>query len=328
MVAAILLGIVLCPRVGAQLRPRIWAKHDVFLTYEHIDVTLQIRNDTGNDLCFQGQDLRDSIIIRVSNRDGDEVSPTPLPLDLGEVLRLGAGVTREMTFAINKHFLMQNEGVYTIQAFVSHPRLNFTYPSKQIRVEVRSGIRVWHHRFGVPTLEEDEPIPMRMVTLVMLPQTNRPEVYCLRVEDAKQVFRVVRLAPKIQGATPQCDVDAIGNIHVFLRIRSDLFMYRVFDSRGGSKRQEFYAIGENAPRLYRDKKLGVITVIGGRRAVEDVDYTLEGGEGESPVPGVPAPPESPAAAPGSGQPEPDIHSPSHPLRRMPVDTTIRPAGVR
>lgn len=258
----------------AQLAVGINTNRHRYIAYEPIKVGLTIRNDSGNSLVFDGDELLHFVII-------DNKGELAMPLrNVGQVLdglEMRSGSVHTVEFALNTYFAMQNESDYEIYAQVGHPRLTSDFRSNRIIIEVRRGSVVWERSFGLPARTENDDIDMRQAKLLRY-QEKETDVYCLRIEDQDSVYSVSRIADRIIGANPECEVDAMGNIHIFLRIRARLFIYQVYTHEGELKQEKLYAIEETRPGLYHDPDLGKVTVIGGRPAIRGSDYVLPGDE--------------------------------------------------
>ncbi len=266
-----------------------------YLRYEPINLEVILRNYTGNTLVF-GLNPKDGFLkFRIKRVDQRPVLPIGGERNPAAGLILGAGETKTLTITINALYDMKRPGIYEIRVLVGHPRLANDYLSDPIQVEVREGTPVISRRIGIPTAESGGVIQYRDVHLILF-HGDKHSIYCLRVEDAKKVYGVVRLGPHISGVEPQMDVDAVSNIHVLFMIRPRLFLYRVYDYNLNLKEERYFSLAQTMPRLVRDPELGQITVRGGRPAVEGVDYRIQHSELEnlSPMPAGTAPSVMPA----------------------------------
>jgi hypothetical protein len=257
---------------SAQLALGIDCSRHRYISYEKINLTITLRNDSGNSLEFDGDDL---LHISVINESGDMARKLREPGTILKGLKLASGTTRSISFALNTYYAMQNESDYEVYVQVGHPRLRSDFRSNRLLVEVRSGTVVWTRTFGLPALRPNSEITSRQATLLRF-QEKEGEIYCLRIEDRDSVYSVFRLARRIIGSEPEGEVDALGNIHVLLRIKARLFLYHVYSYNGELKQEKLYAIEETQPSLYRDPQLGKVAVIGGRPALRGVDYLLPG----------------------------------------------------
>ncbi|MFW5996932.1 MAG: hypothetical protein ACOCQP_02855, partial [Lentisphaeria bacterium] len=202
-------------------------------------------------------------------------------------LRLRAGTTRSITFQINNMYNFQDAANYRIKAQIGHPRLQSDYQSSALNIDVRNGTEVWSRTIGVPSNEIDhegsvevkkgddadneQPIQKRKISLRRVHLVGE-EIYALRVEDDRHVYNVARLGKFIHGGQPMCRVDAMSNIYTLLRVKSRLFVCKVFDFNGNLLEREFYVIDNTIPALHRSPAAGTVTVVGGREAVEGEDY--------------------------------------------------------
>ncbi len=284
----------LCSSFG-QIGIGLSADRRKYLRYEPIEVRVILRNYTGNTLVF-GLDPKDGFLrFRVTRVDRRPVRSTAPDANPAAGLILGAGETKTLTLAVNSLFDMQRVGSYEIRAVVGHPRLANDYISDPVSVDVRGGVVCWKRSLGVPADRPAARIRPREASLVLF-HADTGDVYCLRVEDDKKVYGVVRLGPRIAGSKPECDVDAVSSIHVLLLIRPRFYAYRVYDYNVGLLQERYYVMDRSVPHLVRDPEIGRIMVSGGRVAVEGVDYRIN--RPQAPRGGPAAAPPQPAAAPG------------------------------
>ncbi len=258
--------------VRAQLGINLEADRNVYVRYEPVKLTLVLRNYSGHELDFGGlaQDSGEVVVV-VSRSDIMGVEVKHLAQELGE-FELGAGETRRLEFTLNRLVNMQPVTDYTVYAQVKHPDLGSDYRSAQVQVEVREGTAIWQRQTGVPGGDRDGVRAVRKVSMVRLHETKQ-DTYCLRIEDDKTVYRVVRLGPYIYGGEPQVDLDAAANTHVLMRSKARLYSHRVYDFNGRLKQEKYYIVEDGQPLLIRDDDTGRIGVSGGRPAVAGVDYT-------------------------------------------------------
>lgn len=243
-----------------------------YLRYELIQVTVTIRNYSGNTLAFGTGASRQGHLDLIIQSDGGlqarKLDPNANPV---AGLILGAGETRRLTLGLNQIYDMQQEGVFTVSAQIGHERLPDDYRSNSLTIEVRDGIPVWTRTFGLPTSSKTGQIQTRQVSLLLFHDRDQ-DLYCLRIEDDEMVHGITRLGPRIGGATPACDVDAMSNIHTFIQVRSRFYSYCVYDHNGKLIQNKYYMAEKTLPQLTRDSDVGRVMVVGGVAAVPGVDF--------------------------------------------------------
>jgi len=260
----------------AQIGIAIRADVTKYLCYEPIEITVIMRNYSGNTLVFNGRDASDRGYLKFEVDTPSEVTVGRLDSKANPVenMILGAGDTQTLKLVLNELFSMQGAGRYRIKAKVGHHRLQSDYESNVVTVDVRKGIPMITRTIGLPAKDHVGPIRSVEAVLLLLNDTAG-SMYCLRVEDDKQVYGTVRVAPYISGTKPQMDADANSDIHILIQSRPRLYSYSVYTLANLvlRLRQERYYVGEpTAPRLTREP--GFLKAVGGRLAVEGVDYRL------------------------------------------------------
>ena len=279
-VVALLGTLSMCAGTGvlAQVGIRLETGRDVYLRYEPVRLRVTLRNYSGNTLIFgnaPGNRGRLDFLIQTQSA----LPVDKLDRDANPVadLILGAGETRQLELALNSVYDLQRDDVYTIRAQLGHDRLQQDFRSNPITVEVKEGLPVWSRPIGLPAAGPGTTIAARRVTLLLFHE-RRSAIYCLRIEDSRMVYGVVRLGQQISASKPECDIDGVSNVHVLFQIQSRLYAYRVYDYNAQLKQDRYYIAERGIPHLSRDPDVGRIMVVGGRRAVEGTDFQRVGGQ--------------------------------------------------
>ena len=245
-----------------------------YLRYEPIYATVTVRNYAGNTLVFGLDKDSGRLWFQIEREDGRSVDPFRPDVNPASGLILGAGETKTLTLTLNTLYPLTDEGLYRVRVRISHPRLRHDYISDQVEIEIRDGIVIWKQRVGLPTSDPGQPIRYRDFQLLLF-HADKGEVYCLRSRDDRCIYGVIRLGPRIAGVEPQCDVDAVSNVHVLFMIRPRLCAYRVYSPDLELRLDRYYMVEQTMPRLVRDPELGRVRVVGGRPAIPGVDFVLD-----------------------------------------------------
>jgi len=255
---------------SAQLAVGIATDRSVYLTFEAVRATVTIRNYTGNALIFGPGRQTGSISLTATGEGGLRRRSAQVTDVVGDLV-LAPGETRDLAIILNNLIDISSDGEYELYVQAGHPRLNRDFRSSLVRMHVRDGTPVWRRRIGLPARDGAHSIPERDVSVVAL-HDGGVGVYCLRIEDDSHVYGTVRLGRRISGAEPGIDIDAVSNIHILLRIRSRVYSYQVFGPHGKLKQEKLLALDEGTPQLLRDPSTGRVGVVGGRPAIEGLDY--------------------------------------------------------
>ncbi len=260
-----------------QLAISLKTEYRRYLRYERINATVLLRNYSGNTLVFGDEDGGNRGHLRFLIERQSEMEAAMLDGSANPVnnLILGAGETRELTLVLNTLYDMKDEGTYTVTAQIGHERLRHDYRSDPLVLAVRTGVTVWTQTLGVPTTSVASRIASRTASLLLL-GADEGEIYCLRIEDDEMVYGVVRLGRKLSGGRPLCDVDAVSNVHILMPVQPRLYAHRVYDWSAQRKQERFFISDESIPQLHRDPDVNRITVVGGRPAIEGIDYVRPG----------------------------------------------------
>ncbi len=258
----------------AQLGVRLEFDRECYLKYEPVYGMITVRNYTGNTLIFGESDAKETrgmLRFIVKTNKGLDASSVAGDFNPVDGLILGAGETRKIRLMLNNYLRLQRDDVYTVSVQIGHPRLSHDIRSDPASFEIASGLPVWEKTVGVPASNSLKQVESRHITVLLLKQ-KEGELYCLKIEDDKSVYAVSRLGPRLSGADPVCDVDALSNIHLLFQVRPRLYSYRVYDCNGTLKQDKYFVMHDSIPRLHHERELGRVSVKGGREAVKGVDY--------------------------------------------------------
>ena len=272
---ALLIGISMLSATSVMARIGIDVKTEYpsFIRYEPIEVTVTMTNYTGNVLDFGTKDNPSGHLKLIIKGNSAGAQQVVRKTGVTAGLKFEAGSTRQISFQINNMYNFQQTSTYSLKAQVGHKRLKYDYQSDTKRFDVRSGIKIWNNEVGVPDGGNSDQIAKREYTLLRV-HFSKDDIYALRVEDDNHVYNVFRLGKFIYGGKPECEVDAVSNLHILKRVKSNLFVYRVFNCSGEQMERTFYVTSQNRPELYREDESGTVSVIGGREAVKGQDYVL------------------------------------------------------
>jgi len=310
LLAAVLVAVA-APSLQAQLTIRLQTDRKHYLRYEPIEVTVVLRNYSGNTLIFSDQEgpNRGSLRFTVQRPDGPELRPKGRALNPVEDLILGAGETRQLVLQLSHFFDLRPEGSYVVSAQIGHQRLPNDYRSEPVSIEVRDGVPLITRNLGLPQADGGAAIAAVTATLMLFHDGER-WLYCLRAETESEVLGTVRLGPQIAGVQPQMDADAASDLHVLVQLQSRLCLYAVYgvsDAGLRLRQRRFYQPDQFGPRLTQAP--GYLKVVGGVPTTEGGDGSVPelqdekpgatpaplppGGGAAAVVPAAPATPETP-----------------------------------
>ncbi|MBQ7651527.1 MAG: hypothetical protein IJS15_11245 [Victivallales bacterium] len=275
IMAAILL--VAVTDAWAQVGLKLKAERDKYLKYEPIQMSLLVRNYSGNTLLFgEVGDTQGRLLFDIVSRSGKPVrslSPKANPI-AGMVF--APGESKVLSITLNSLYDLQNDDYYTITAYVEHKRMAKGFKSNTINFEVRDGIIITKRTIGLPTEADNQLIKNVTASLIRFNEGNHSEIYCLRIEDESAVYGTFRLGPYIIGGQPQLDADGTSAIHVLVQVSSRLYSYAVYSlikGRAVQRMQRYYIPDNGTPQISRST--GYLKILYARPAVEGVDYQVQ-----------------------------------------------------
>lgn len=262
---------------SAQVGMNLKAERNRYLKYERIQMTLLLRNYSGNTLIFgEKGDTQGRLVFNVTSQAGLLVPMFDAKANPLAGMVFGPGESKELTLTLNALFDLQRDDFYSVTAYIDHKRLPQGFKSNTVNFEVRDGTVITKRTIGLPTENHEELIKSITASLMRFNEGNNSEIYCLRIEDDECVYGTFRLGPYIAGSEPQLDADGTSAIHVLIQVSSKLYSYSVYSLIKGEAKlrmQKYYIPDNGMPTISRAP--GYLKILYGRPAVEGVDYQLK-----------------------------------------------------
>ncbi|NLF94554.1 MAG: hypothetical protein GX564_11775 [Oligosphaeraceae bacterium] len=259
--------------IQAQVALQLKVKDTRFLRYEPIDLTLTIRNNSGNTLIFGDSDISSGrIFFAVNGQNGKVARSFDQGANPAAGLILAAGDTRELNISINMLHDMQREDTYSVTAYLNHDRLSRTHLSNTVDVEVVEGLRMAEKNVGLPSAD-DSTVIKSIQLLLLLFDAKEEKMYCLRAQDEENVYAVFRLGPYISGSKPQIEIDGSSSIHILIQVRPRLYSYLIYgfvERNLRLRQQRYYVPVDGTPTL--DRQTGFLRIVQARVATEGTDF--------------------------------------------------------
>ena len=246
---------------------------DRYIRFEPVKLTVSLKNYSGHTLSFGGREAGQGDFLKfvITNTEGRTVSQLNQELRPEKGLELPPGAGRSITIFISEFFGIQNDDDYELVIRVGHHRFENDFLSAPIHFQVRGGVRVWSRVVGTPGENKVNTIATRTCSLNTI-HYEEGDIYFLQIEDNHYVYATIRLGPRVLGINPQCEIDALSRVHTLIQTAPRLLNYKIFDLDGDMKQSSHYMIEKTVPGLFRDPELGTVSVVGGRSAIEGVDF--------------------------------------------------------
>ena len=262
-------------RAYAQISITVSTNRDRYIRFEPVEVSVLLQNYSGHSLSFETTTQKEGgyILFEIGNAEGRNVPPISEGFIPTTNLVLAPGEGKSITLLLSDFFNIQDEDDYHLVVRVGHHRFQNDFVSQPKHFRVRKGIEIWKKLVGPPNQDQNKTIATRTCSLNTI-RNDDGNIYFLRIEDDAYVYATIRLGPRVLGINPQCEIDALSRIHTLIQVAPRLLNYRIFDLEGDLKQSTHYLIEKTVPSLYRAADLGTVTVVGGVRATEGVDFKV------------------------------------------------------
>lgn len=263
--------------LSAQIAISMGLDRKGYVRYERVLAKVAFRNYTGRTLAFgKTKELRGSIRFLIIGPTGRRLKLKKGHFDYMEGKILKPGSTGEIVVPVSDMYDLSKSGSYSLHAVISHPILPSAYKSNETSFSVFNGIVVWKRLAGVPDVLNKHPgkkVKQRQVEILNF-YDGMKKLYALKIEDGEYVYAVRRLQEDVDADMPDVDMDGLSNVHIFIQISANVFVYYVYDINGNLVTFDRYRTDPTGnPRMVRDKNEGTISIMGGVKALKGRDFT-------------------------------------------------------
>jgi hypothetical protein len=275
--------VCLAPSAFCQIGVSMALNHGSYLLYENILAKIMIKNNSGKALIFgenangQGKGKLEFVLETPNGSPADRKKNNYDPM---VNFVIPPGLSHSIIVPVNRMYIADKAGAYRIRAVMHHDQLEHAYESGTTTFFIFNGMTVWERSIGVPKLyhkedEKTEPLPRKAKILSFFDQENK--YFALMIEDKDKVFGLERLGHDIGNQSPRVETDVLNKIHILLQISPKVYVYFVFDVNCVIQEKGVYVKTDVSPTFVTDPTDGAIMVVGGRKAIKDVDYVEENG---------------------------------------------------
>lgn len=231
-------------QISVQLKPR----HDEFVAYEAVAMTVTITNRAGRPIQFANKLNRNWIEFIVTNRNGRSIAPRKRTIYKPLLVQTGSSVSS--TFVINQSFDLTLAGNYSIYAIVRMPGQgeNEGTRSKTQHFTVFNGHAAWKQRAGVPGTKEET----REYRLINVNRDKTSDLY-VQVEDVKRgrMLATYSMGKNLGFKRYQATMDRANNLHVLFQTTPSVYSHTVVNPDGKTIRRLYHKRGRGGtnPKL-------------------------------------------------------------------------------
>jgi len=274
----LLISCFFCLDLAAQVQLGVTTERENYLRYEPVGGKITIVNNSGTQLRFDKNTPGAKLRIVVIDEKKQLIEAFKDDFNPIAGLVLASGETRTLDLNINEHYPMSNTGKYSLTAELSHPAFKLKFASESCLIEISPGISLSKRDFGMTDPLDTRKVLQRYYELLIFkPAQGGADVLCLKIADDKFVYGLHRLGPHVNGVDIGHDVDGFSSIHTLVQVKASLFVHSVFSPSGELKQIVAYSASfQDFPSLRRDPSLGKISVEGGTKLTEGVDYRRDG----------------------------------------------------
>ncbi len=276
--------VLLIPTIlSAQLGVGLSVNQDTYLLYENIIAKVTLRNQSGKTLIFSDGDNPDSptgvLDFIIEGPGGIRAEKKRVNFNPLGGFAMAPGIEHTVLVPVNKLYILDKAGTYSLKVLINHNQIRGSYESGITSFSIFNGVAIWERQLGVPKLyyKEGEPEPLPRTIKVLSFYDKENKYFAIMIEDKDKVFNVRRLGYDIGNKLPKIENDMLSHTHMLLQMSPSIYIYYVFDIDCNLLEKEVYSKTDVDPTFVRDPGDASVFVVGGRKAIKDVDYVEEDG---------------------------------------------------
>ena len=258
----------------AQIGVKIQLNRRAYMLHENIFACVTLRNDSGKPLLFgSSPELQGFILFDIRDNRNRPVPPRKDRDIMVSGLYLSPGEIKRMVIRLNNHYDLSRNGNYTVYAYVSHNILPREYRSSDVSFSISPGVELWKKQVGLPDIAGTGSARNgeRTYSILSLFESGFRNYY-LKVEDEKHLLAITRIGNQVSYEKFQAEVDMLSRIHLLMPVAPRIFHYMSFNVNGVNLESSYWRTSGTIPMLYRDRKTGKVTRVGGVKARKGIDY--------------------------------------------------------
>lgn len=306
LAATILIVAAFAPSAHAQLRVDLELRRTLYIRHEPVIAYVNISNQSGRDLVLADDGNHKWFSFQIETGDG-RLIPAYNPDYIIDPIEVAAGTTVRRAINLTPIYPISEYGMYRVRATIYQQDQNRYFSSAPLNIEVTEGRLIWQRDVGVPENQAGGGGTRRVSLLAHRLPTNN-QLY-LRIEDTQSgtVYCTHQLGRFVSFGTPEIELDATNNIHIFQSTGPKDFLYSRIGIGGEVIDRKQFTATERRPvlRKYDD---GTVAVLGG----VPVEARTES---DAPAPVLPSISDRPVALPTGSAATPDPTPDRPPLRR-------------
>jgi hypothetical protein len=254
--------------VHAQIDVSCTLEPDVALQFEPVKALVKLKNNTGTDIGFFGEDATAGLDFRITDSANNQVKSWP-GAPVREPIYLAPAETVVVTNFLTSLYDLRKAGPYAVQARATWQSKSFAHEEKKY-LDVVPGIELEKATAAVAGGTAMRTYSLRTV------HRARAEHLLLRIDDAAggMCYGVYDLGPFVRRREPAMTVDASGYVHILYQNAPTRFLHQAFAPDGTGSEPVSY-LDETGRVHFETGTDGAVAVVGA-----DPEVTMEDEEEE------------------------------------------------
>lgn len=272
--------------LSAQVAMNLKVSQHVYLQYDRVFVKVDMTNVSAHPLTFgSAEGLHGEIDFEIMRQDGGDrrfLRKRPGDADpemTGTIIQPGASAS--LVFDLGKYYDVSQPGNYLVKAVLRHPKLASAYESNAGYFAVAPGTVVWEATVGLPVMDDaagkDDDGNVRKIQTrkyqILKYNTGTKAYYVMRISDDRRIYRQKPIGFDLgKDLEPQCRIDFLSRLNLLVAASPKVFAFYQYNVDGRLEKKQVYIKTAGRPTFTVDQTTGVVTPVGGRAAIKDVDY--------------------------------------------------------
>jgi len=230
----------------AQLVTSLRLNKNQYVAGESVIATLSVTNHSGQELLFHSDGRTEWLALNVKNNRGDPANPR-VKKSFGP-MKIGPGQSMSRDIDLAQHFLLTEQGNYSVSALVSMPNGAVTSSAtNRVLFTLNPGRLYWSQKVGLAAY----PGQTREFRILQFSGDQTTQIYAQIIDSRTGVpIRTFPLGDMLSIRKPSVTVDGNQRMHVFFLATPTMWVHYLVDTDGNVVNRDIHQRGpQGDPKL-------------------------------------------------------------------------------
>jgi hypothetical protein len=228
VLSGILALMVFCSAAHAQLVTALRLNQNQYVAGESVIATISITNHSGRELLFHSDGHTEWLALNVKNHRGNPVNPRARKT-FGS-LKIGPGQSMSRSIDLSQHFLLTEQGNYSVSALVRMPDGSVTSSAtNRVLFNLNPGRLYWSQKVGI----RGQAGQTREYRILQFSGSQHTKIYAQIIDTRTGIpISTFPLGDMLSIRKPSVTVDGNQRMHVFYLATPTMWVHQVINTDG------------------------------------------------------------------------------------------------